>query len=151
MQAVRRLAATAALATSLAGCSVGGLGAIGPVASAAPPPSPAPEPVSYGAFLEGPVGQKLAPADRDKALAAEQDALAAGQRRAWRGAAGTYGYVEPAAAPGPSAAVAAEGAPPATAGDVCRTFTSTIYIGGRPQVGHGRGCLSPDGSYRIVG
>ena len=69
MQAVRRLAATAALATSLAGCSVGGMGAIGPVASAAPPPAPAPEPVSYGAFLEGPVGQKLAPADRDKALA----------------------------------------------------------------------------------
>lgn len=151
MQAVRRVAVIAALATSLAGCAVGGLGAIGPVASTTPPPAPAPEPVSYGAFLEGPVGQKLAQADRDKALAAEQDALAAGQRRAWRGAAGIYGYVEPAAASGPAPAVAADVAPPAAGGDLCRAFTSTIYIGGRPQVGRGRGCQSPDGSYRIVG
>lgn len=151
MQAVWRMAAAATLAASLAGCAVGGFGAIGPVAASPPSASPpAPEPVSYGAFLEGSVGQKLAQADRDKALAAEQDALAAGQRRAWRGAAGTYGYVEPApVAPGSTAA--AEGTPPAVGADVCRAFTSTIYIGGRPQVGHGRGCLSPDGSYRIVG
>ncbi len=149
MRAFWRLAAVASLATSLAGCAVGGFGAIGPVA-AVPPPGPAPEPVSYGAFLEGPVGQRLAGADRDKALAAEQDALAAGQRRTWRGTGGTYGYVEPAA-PGPLPPPTAEGVPPVAGGDVCRTFTSTIYIGGRPQVGHGRGCPSPDGTYRIVG
>lgn len=140
------MATVAGLAASTAGCAVGGFGAIGPVA-AAPPPSVAPEPVSYGAFLEGPVGQKLAGADRDKALAAEQDAVAAGQRRTWRGTAGTYGYVEPAAAGAPST----EGALPVAGGDACRTFTSTIYLGGRPQVGHGRGCPGPDGTMRIVG
>lgn len=146
MGAFWRLAATASLAGSLMGCAVGGFGAIGPVA-AAPPPAPAPEPIAYGAFLDGPVGQRLAGADRDKALAAEQDALAAGQRRTWRGTGGTYGYVEPAAA----GASTAEGASPVAGGDACRTFTSTIYIGGRPQVGHGRGCPGPDGTYRIVG
>lgn len=144
-----RVTAVASLAMALAGCAVGGFGAIGRVA-VAPPPALAPEPVSYGAFLEGPVGQKLAGADRDKALAAEQDALAAGQRKAWRGTGGTFGYVEPAA-PGSPLAATADGAPPVAGGDVCRTFTSTIYIGGRPQVGHGRGCPSPDGTYRIVG
>lgn len=151
MQAVWRLAVAATLAASLAGCAVGGFGAIGPVA-AVPPPASGPEPVAYGAFLEGPVGQKLAQVDRDKALAAEQEALAAGQRRTWRGASGTYGYVEPAGTtPGGASTASAESASPAAGGDVCRAFTSTIYIGGRPQVGHGRGCLGPDGSYRIVG
>ena len=149
MRAFWRLAATAGLAASLMGCAVGGFGAIGPVA-AAPPPAPAPEPVAYGAFLDGPIGQRLAGADRDKALAAEQDALAAGQRRTWRGTGGTYGYVEPAGAGAPPLP-AADGLPAVAGGDACRTFTSTIYIGGRPQVGHGRGCPGPDGSYRIVG
>lgn len=145
MRAFWRVAAMAGLGVHLAGCAMGS-GAVGPVAVASPPPA-APEPVSYGAFLEGPVGQRLAAADRDKALAAEQDALAAGQRKTWRGTGGTYGYVEPAA----SGAAPADGVPPAPGADACRTFTSTIYIGGRPQVGRGRGCPSPDGTYRIVG
>lgn len=145
MRAFWRVAAVASLAMSLAGCAVGGLGAIGPAAGT-PPAAPAPEPVSYGAFLDGPVGQKLAGADRDKALATEQDALATGQRRTWRGAGGSYGYVEPGAPPSATA-----GGIPPVAGDACRAFTSTIYIGGRPQVGHGRGCPGPDGLYRIVG
>ncbi len=143
---------------ALGGCAISGLGAIGPVASAPPPVPAAPPPVVYGSFLEGPVGQKLSRSDRDKALAAEQDALAAGQRKAWRGDTGVYGYVEPAAAPAgasPSPVVVSDGiaaTPPVTgAGDGCRSFTSTVYIAGRPQVGHGRGCPNPDGSYRVVG
>lgn len=133
-------------ATLLAGCSFGGIGAIGPIAAAPPPEPAAPPPVAYGAFLDGPVGQMLSAADRDKALATAQEALASGQRKAWRGTAGTYGFVEVAAGEaGPAAA------PPAGGAASCRAFTSTIYIAGRPKVGHGRGCQDPDGSYRIVG
>ncbi len=135
------LALALAGAVSTSGCAVGGFGAIGPVASVTPAPA-APAPVVYGAFLDGPAGQKLGQADRDKALASEQDALASGQRRTWKGDHGTFGYVEPAA---PSTA------PDAADGAMCRAFTSTIFIGGRPQVGHGRGCQGPDGSYRLVG
>ena len=144
------LGLAAALAT--AGCSIGGLGSIGPVAAA----PPAPPPVAYGAFLDGPVGQKLSAADRDKALAAEQDALASGQRRTWKGERGTFGYVEPAASPpvaevAAAEAVAAASPSPAVGAETCRSFTSTIYIAGRPQVGHGKGCPGPDGSYRVTG
>ncbi len=138
-----------AVAPALAGCAVGGLGAIGP----APTPAPvaAPPPVVYGAFLEGPAGQKLSQVDRDKALVSEQEALASGQRKTWRGDRGTYGFVEPAPGAPPAPAVAADGVPAARATDVCRAFTSTIYVAGRPQVGHGSGCANPDGTYRIVG
>lgn len=146
------MALAAALGT--AGCSVSGLGSIGPIA-AETPVAAAPPAVAYGSFLDGPVGQKLTAADRDKALAAEQDALASGQRRTWKGERGTFGYVEPAASSSASGAianadVAAPPSPTVTA-DACRTFTSTIYIAGRPQVGHGKGCPGPDGSYRITG
>lgn len=139
------MALASVLAT--AGCSVSGLGSIGPIA-AAPSVAAAPPPVVYGPFLDGPVGQKLSAADRDKALAAEQDALASGQRRTWKGERGTFGYVEPAAVAAADVDVAA---PPTVTADACRGFTSTIYIAGRPQVGHGRGCPGPDGSYRISG
>lgn len=143
-----RMAAAVGTAVVLAGCSVGGLAPIGPVASVEPPAAPLPP--SYGAFLDGPVGQKLSAADRDKARVAEEAALGSGQRKAWRGEGGVYGYVEPGAGPQPSA-LAADGGPAAAAAeDSCREFTSTIYIGGRPQVGRGRGCLTP-GGYRIVG
>jgi surface antigen len=149
------LAVAAALTTS--GCSVRGLGGIGPVASApATPPAPeAPPPVVYGSFLDGPVGQKLSQADRDKALSAQVAALSSGQRKTWKGDRGVFGYVEPASAPAaaPTApADAAAASPPApAASESCRAFTSTIYVGGRPQVGHGRGCQNPDGTYRVVG
>jgi surface antigen len=136
------LALVVAGALSIGGCSVGGLGAIGPAPTAAlpPPPGPAPAPLVYGSFLDGPVGQKLSQADKDKALTAEQDALQSGQRKTWKGEHGTFGYVEPGAAP----------AAPDEGGATCRSFTSTIYLAGRPQVGHGRGCQTPDGTYRIA-
>jgi surface antigen len=146
MTRVAALALALAASLSAAGCSVSGLGSIGPVASA-PPVPPAPPPVVYGAFLEGPVGLKLTQTDRDKALAAEQDSLAAGQRKTWKGDHGVFGYVEPAATPAPADPTA----PPPTGDAACLGFTSTIFINGRPQVGHGRGCPNPDGSFRVVG
>lgn len=137
------LAVLTAAALSTAGCSVSGFGSIGPVASAAPVPQ-APPPLVYGAFLDGPVGQKLSQGDRDKALAAAQDAIATGQRKTWKGEHGTFGYVEPAAE-----AAADPAAPPASG--ACRAFTSTIFLNGRPSVGHGRGCQNPDGTASVLG
>ena len=143
-----------------AGCSIGAAGGYLPVSTPVSQGAGtvvAPLPVSYGAFLEGPVGLKLTQADRDKALSAEQDALASGQRRTWKGEHGVFGFVEPAAASALTAVSAPLGEPspattgaPSAAGDSCRNFTSTIYLGGRPQVGHGKGCAGPEGTYRIV-
>ncbi|WP_131115930.1 hypothetical protein [Lichenihabitans psoromatis] len=133
-----------------AGCSMTGGG--NSISAATPPVPAAPPPIMYGTFLDGPVGSKLSQADRDKALASEQDALASGQRKTWKGEHGLFGFVEPAPGTPASAIVnvsAPGGAAPATA-DSCRAFTSTIFIAGRPQVGHGTGCSNPDGTYRIT-
>lgn len=111
----------------------------------------APPPVAYGAFLEGPVGAKLSQASRDKALAAEQDALASGQRKTWKGDNGTFGYVEPAPASAAPKPAAEASLPVGGGGQACRGFTSTVFLGGRPQVGHGSGCPNPDGTYRVTG
>lgn len=126
-----------------AGCSLtSGGGALPNLTAAAPETvTPAPEPVVYGAFLDGPVGSKLTQADRDRALGAEQDALASGQRKTWKGDHGTFGYVEPAV-------TAALPTDDATA--LCRTFKSTIFLNGRPQAGNGTGCQAPDGSFHVV-
>lgn len=121
-------------ATSSAGAIVGSLGgSTAPDVAAVPPPAPAP---SLGAFLEGPVGARLGDADRQRAFQAEQDALAAGDRKTWRGVKGNYGFVAVSGGPTP------EG---------CRDFTHTIYIAGRPVSGKGTGCKAPDGTWRITG
>jgi surface antigen len=132
------LCMAAALLT--AGCSLMGGGGDREVAEAVPPAPAVAAPVSYGAFLQGPIASKLTQADKDKALASQQEALASGQRKTWKGDHGTFGYVEPAAS--------TAAAPPS--GDTCKAFTSTIFIAGRPQVGHGTGCQNPDGTYRIA-
>jgi hypothetical protein len=38
----------------------------------------------------------------------------------------------------------------ASAAGPCREFQQQVIIDGRPQRGHGRACLQPDGSWRIV-
>ena len=63
-------------------------------------------------------------------------ALAAGDRRTWRGVKGNYGYVALSGSPTP------EG---------CQDFTNTVYIMGRPVLGKGTGCKAPDGTWRITG
>lgn len=138
---VSRAVGLTAAAGLLCGCSLTSA-SVSPFASTTPAVATpaAPPPVAYGAFLEGPVGAKLSQASRDKALAAEQDALASGQRKAWKGDKGSFGYVEPAEAPSIGGAAQA-----------CRGFTSTVFLAGRPEVGHGSGCPNPDGTYRITG
>lgn len=133
-----------ALAMVLAGCSVstssindstgvGGaiVGSLGVPAASAPLQAPP----AMGAFLQGPTGQRLVDADRDHAYQAELDALSSGARTSWRGAKGTFGYVAPAAA----------------GQDGCRSFTHTIYIGGRPLSGGGTGCPAPGGAWVVTG
>lgn len=151
---VLRVVGLVAAAALMAGCSLTS-GNVSPFSSTAAPviavaTPPEPPPVAYGAFLEGSVGAKLTRPTRDKVLAAEQDALASGQRKTWKGDNGTFGFVEPVGASPKPAVTDADGtAPPPAA--ACRTFTSTVFVGGRSQVGHGSGCQNPDGSYRITG
>lgn len=116
-------------------------------------PAPAlPEHVAMGSFLDGPVGSKLGDADREAAFKAESQAISMGERRTWRGAKGVYGYVVPGApASGTPGSEASADANANAAGSECRTFTHTVYFGGRPQVGHGTGCRNADGTWRIVG
>ena len=131
------------LAVALSGCSVttesfnDGTSAGGAVVGTlgTPPVDTSPVRPAMGAFLEGAVGTRLGDADRDKAYQAEVDALAAGDRKTWRGSKGAYGFVAPASD------MTAEG---------CRGFTHTIYLAGRPQIGKGTGCKAPDGSWRVT-
>ncbi len=105
----------------------------------AEPAASAPPPVSLGPLLEGPLGTRLAEADRHSAFDAETEALASGERKTWRGSRGVYGFVVPG------------GSASASEGSECRSFTHTIYFAGRPQIGHGAGCKAPDGAWRITG
>ena len=148
--------AVLAAAGLLCGCSLT-TGSVSPFATtAAGQPTPAEPPaVAYGAFLEGPIGAKLSQGSRDKALKAEQDALASGQRKTWKGDNGVFGFVVPravaASAPSPVADATAPVQPAVPPVEACRTFMSTVFIAGRPQTGHGSGCPNPDGSYRVTG
>ncbi len=119
-------------ASTTAGAIVGSVGSA-PDAVAAPVSAPAP---SMGAFLQGPVGTRLGDADREKAFQAEEDALASGDRKTWRGSKGNFGFVALSGSLTPAG---------------CQDFTHTIYIGGRPSTGKGTGCKSPDGAWRISG
>lgn len=84
------------------------------------------------------IGRDLDERDQQLAMDAQMAAFESGQRRPWRGARGTYGYVEP----GPEF-VEARG--------TCRNFSHRIYIGGRPATSTGVACLRPDGVWQIVG
>ncbi|HEX4768716.1 MAG TPA: hypothetical protein VH414_20810 [Lichenihabitans sp.] len=156
----------ALLGAGVGGCSMTGtddggqvpLASLGtPAVPAVPgegtPAAPPAAPVSMGPFLDGPIGAKLAMADRDNAFKAETSALSTGDRKSWRGQKGTYGFVVPGAveAPAPAASDAAPDATTGAAPGECRSFTHTIFFAGRPQVGHGTGCRDPDGSWRITG
>jgi surface antigen len=126
----------------IGGCSVGGPApgpgaAVAPTASPTTADSPLPTGAALGGILGGAVGAQLDEADRKAAYDAQLAALAAGERRTWRGAHGAFGYIEPA-----SGADSAQG--------FCRSYAQTIYIAGRPQRGHGVGCRQPDGAWRMA-
>jgi surface antigen len=129
-----------AAAAALAGCSATGANAPPATAAAALSPDAGPaaapetvDPSMLGGVLAGSVGLGLENADRVAAYKAQVAALESGQRSSWRGERGVYGYVEAGAAAGS-----------------CRPFSQTVYIAGRPYVGHGSGCRQSDGSWRMT-
>jgi surface antigen len=140
-------------ASALGGCSTTGTGGASLASLSAPSVAPVaaveaaplPVPVNYGGFLGGAAGSKLPEADRKAALAAEDGAVASGERRSWKGAGGVYGFVVPGSTSSASTAIPADGAPAE-----CRSFTSTIFFGGRPQTGKGTGCRDLDGNWHVT-
>ncbi|MDQ0509763.1 glycine zipper domain-containing protein [Ancylobacter amanitiformis] len=94
-----------------------------------------------GGLIGGTIGAALDDQDRQRAQAAEMQALEYGSPGApvsWRGDNGNYGTV----VPGP--AYARGGSPK------CREFTHTIYIDGQPQTARGTACRNPDGTWAPV-
>lgn len=100
---------------------------------------------AIGAVLGGLIGHEIGSAlderDRERALAAEYQALEygrSGSKVGWTNPdSGHYGEV----VPGP-AFDSADGQ--------CRTYTHTIYIDGRPQTASGTACRRPDGTWQTV-
>jgi surface antigen len=133
-----RYLAIGAAAAALAGCAPTNQSAPPPVAAVSAPaaqPAPIPEnvdPSMLGGVLAGSVGLGLENADRVAAYKAQVAALETGQRSSWRGDKGVYGYAEAGASQGS-----------------CRPFSQTVYIAGRPYVGHGSACRAQDGSWRM--
>lgn len=99
-----------------------------------------------GGLLGGLIGNRIGAAmddeDKQRAYAAQMDALDRGQPGApvsWRNPdSGRYGTV----VPGPTYQ---------RDGRNCRSFTHTIYIDGRPETARGTACRNPDGSWTALG
>lgn len=118
------IAAGPPAAVAVAPPSMGGaLTAPPPAAVTAAPLSPPPMPGVVGTSI----GRDLDEKDRAIAIAAQQEAVASGKRKTWRGVHGTYGFIEP----GPDAGG-------------CRDYTHKIFINGRPQEAKGQACRSGD-------
>jgi surface antigen len=117
-----------ALAPALGGCNTSAPEAA-KVAPAAPEP-PAP------GVIGSAIGRDLDAADREAAIAAQQEAVSTGQRKSWRGTHGAYGFIEPSAEEGLGG---------------CRDYMHKVYVNGRPQQAKGQACKRPDGSYRVTG
>jgi surface antigen len=133
-----RYLAIGVAAVALTGCGPTNQSAPPPVAAVSAPaaqPAPIPEnvdPSMLGGVLAGSVGLGLENSDRVAAYKAQVTALETGQRSSWRGDKGIYGFAEAGASQGS-----------------CRPFSQTVYIAGRPYVGHGSACRGQDGSWRM--
>src|SRR5688572_28632056 len=107
-----------------------------------PKPEPAGVPEITGGILGGAIGTTLDERDRQRAYAAEIQALEHGEPGipvGWRGdGPKRYGTIVP-------------GAPYQTRGAKCRDYSHSIYIDGRPQIARGTACRNPDGSWTPVG
>lgn len=90
-----------------------------------------------GPGLLSQLAPQLDDAERQKALAAQTDAISSGSPRRWSGRPGYYGYVEP-------------GAASQTATGTCRDYSHSISIDGRLQRGNGQACRQPNGTWEIV-
>ena len=110
--------------------------------SLSPKPEPAGVPEITGGVLGGVIGTTLDEGDRQRAFAAEVQALEHGEPGipvGWRGEGPKrYGTVVP-------------GAPYQTRGVKCRDYSHSIYIDGRPQIARGTACRNADGSWSPVG
>lgn len=106
----------------------------------APPPA-APAGIT-GGVLGGVIGTNLEERDRQRAFAAEVQALEQGEPGepiGWRGEGPKrHGTVIP-------------GAPYQLRGVRCRDYTHAIYVDGRPQTARGTACRNPDGSWTPAG
>jgi surface antigen len=96
---------------------------------------------TVGGLLGNRIGASLDDEDRQRAYAAQMQALETGPSGApvaWRNPdSGRYGDV----VPGP--AYQANGA-------ACRQYTHSIYIDGKPQTERGTACRNPDGTWTTV-
>jgi len=100
---------------------------------------------AIGAVVGGLIGHEIGAAlderDRERALAAEYQALEYGRSGAkvgWNNPdTGHYGEV----VPGPAYE---------SAGSQCRSYTHTIYVDGSPQTASGTACRRPDGTWQTV-
>jgi surface antigen len=95
-----------------------------------------------GGVLNGAIGGNLGEQDRQRAYAAEVQALETGEPGipvGWRGdGPKRYGTVVP-------------GAPYGARGTRCRDYSHSIYVDGKPQIARGTACRNPDGSWSPVG
>lgn len=95
-----------------------------------------------GGVLSGAIGGNLGEEDRQRAYAAEVQALESGEPGipvGWRGGGPKrYGTVVP-------------GAPYQARGIRCRDYSHSIYIDGKPQIARGTACRNPDGTWSPVG
>ena len=95
-----------------------------------------------GGVLSGAIGANLGEEDRQRADAAEMQALESGEPGipvGWRGdGPKRYGTVVP-------------GAPYSARGARCRDYSHSIYLDGKPQIARGTACRNPDGSWSPVG
>ena len=95
-----------------------------------------------GGVLSGAIGGNLGEQDRQRAYAAEVQALESGEPGipvGWRGdRPKRYGTVVP-------------GEPYQARGAKCRDYSHSIYVDGQPQIARGTACRNPDGSWTPVG
>jgi len=95
-----------------------------------------------GALVGNRIGAALDDEDKQRAYAAQMDALERGPSGApvsWKNPdSGRYGTI----VPGPGYQ---------ESGRNCRSFTHTIYIDGRPQTARGTACRNPDGTWTSFG
>src|ERR1700742_4755360 len=110
-----------------------------PEATSSVPASPA---GISGGVLSGAIGGNLGEEDRQRAYAAEVQALESGEPGipvGWRGdGPKRYGTVVP-------------GAPYPAGGPRSRGYSHSIYVDGKPQIARGTACRNPDGSWSPVG
>jgi len=97
--------------------------------------------VASAGVLGNGLGESLDERDRERAYAAEMQALDQGEPGepvGWRGVSpGRYGTVVP-------------GGYYETRGVRCRDYSHTIYVDGRPQTARATACRNPDGTWSPV-